>query len=246
MAIGDVKLRKLLGKSYTSPSELTDAEGLGAQVSPRGVITFQYRYRWKGSAQRISIGRYPSVLLQKARNIVAEFRKLYFAGVDPKTSLHKEEVKSVTLKGCLNYWNENYMTASLSSKTQQLYQSTVMKVMEGAFSGVPIDQIATRQWVAFFTREEKANPRRARQVLSQPRSAISWCIRRQYVDSCAIMNIMPKDFSVASAVGNRVLTYTELTKVWVGIKRSRAVTSNKLLHQMLILWGARISELYRS
>lgn len=243
MAISDVKLRKLLGKPYTGPAELTDAEGLGARVSPKGVITFQYRYRWKGSAQRISIGRYPSISLQQARNIVAEFRELYFSGVDPKTSLHKEEVKQVTLKDCLNYWNDNYVTASLRPKTQQLYQSTVIKIMDGVFPNAPVDQITTRQWVDFFTKEEKANPRRARQVLSQLRSAISWCIRRQYVDSCAIMNIMPKDFGVASAVGDRVLTYTELAKVWIGIERSRAATSNKLLHQMLILWGARISEL---
>ena len=48
---------------------------------------------------------------------------------------------------------------------------------------------------------------------------------------------MPKDFGVASAVGDRVLTYTELAKVWIGIERSGATTSNKLL-----LWVARISE----
>lgn len=106
--------------------------------------------------------------------------------------------------------------------------------MDGVFSSTPIDQITTRQWVDFFTKEEKSNPRR---------SAISWCIRRQYVDICAMMNIMPKDFGVTSAVGDRVLTYTELAKVWIGIERSRAATSNKLLHQMLILWGARMSEL---
>jgi len=58
-----------------------------------------------------------------------------------------------------------------------------------------------------------------------------------------MMNTMPKDFCVASTVGDRVLTYTELAKVWIGIERSGATTSNKLLHQMLILWGARISEL---
>ncbi|EQB1150337.1 hypothetical protein ACYB4O_004541, partial [Shigella flexneri] len=44
-------------------------------------------------------------------------------------------------------------------------------------------------------------------------------------------------------VGDRVLSYHELAKIWLAIERSRASTSNKLLHQMLMLWGARLSEL---
>ncbi len=243
MAISDVKLRKTISKPYSGPAEITDAEGLGARITPKGVITFQYRYRWKGVAQRISIGRYPSVSLQQARNIVTELRELYFSGVDPKTYLNKEEVKTVTLSDCLNYWNDHYVVTSLRPKTQQLYQFTVMKIMNGVFSNIPVEQITTKQWVDFFTKEEKNNPRRARQVLTQLRSAIGWCIRRQYADSCAIMNIMPKDFGAAAAVADRVLTYSELAKIWVAIERSRASTSNKLLHQMLMMWGARISEL---
>jgi len=63
MPIRDVKFRRLLGKPYTAPAELPDVEGLGARFSPKGVITFQYRYRWKGSAQRTFSGRYLSISL---------------------------------------------------------------------------------------------------------------------------------------------------------------------------------------
>lgn len=57
------------------------------------------------------------------------------------------------------------------------------------------------------------------------------------------MNILPRDFGTASRVGDRVLTYNELAGIWLKIERSRESSANKLLHQMLMLWGARNSEL---
>ena len=149
----------------------------------------------------------------------------------------------MTLADCLDYWEENYVKATLRPNTVQLYQSTVIKHMHEAFPGRAVGSITVKQWVDLFTQEEKANSRRARQMLSQLRSAISWCMRRQVIDSCSIMSIQPRDFGSRSEVGNRVLTYTELAQIWIAVERSRASTSNKLLHQMLMLWGARVSEL---
>lgn len=44
-------------------------------------------------------------------------------------------------------------------------------------------------------------------------------------------------------MGSRVLTYTELAKIWLALENNKIVTSNKVLHQLLLLWGARLSEL---
>lgn len=149
----------------------------------------------------------------------------------------------MTVAQCLDYWFDNYVSTTLREKTQALYRSTVMKRMHDAFPNRPASSITVKQWVDLLTEEERDNPRRARQVLSQLRSAISWCMRRQLIDSCAIMSIQPRDFGSRAEVGDRVLSYHELAKIWLAIERSRASTSNKLLHQMLMLWGARLSEL---
>ncbi|EFX0393411.1 integrase, partial [Shigella flexneri] len=170
-------------------------------------------------------------------------RKLYFSGTDPRTYFEEKVENSMTVAQCLDYWFDNYVSTTLREKTQALYRSTVMKRMHDAFPNRPASSITVKQWVDLLTEEEKDNPRRARQVLSQLRSAISWCMRRQLIDSCAIMSIQPRDFGSRAEVGDRVLSYHELAKIWLAIERSRASTSNKLLHQMLMLWGARLSEL---
>ncbi|MGK8226697.1 tyrosine-type recombinase/integrase [Escherichia coli] len=243
MAISDTKLRTIHGKPYSGPQEAADADGLSVRISPKGVIQFQYRYRWQGKAQRLGLGRYPAIALKDARLITAELRNLYFKGVDPRTYFEEKSENLMTVAECLDYWFDNYVRVSLRPKTQALYQSTVMKRMYNAFPRRPAASITIKQWVDLLTEEERDNPRRTRQVLSQLRSAISWCMRRQVIDSCAIMGIQPRDFGTRADVGDRVLSYHELAQIWLAIERSRASTSNKLLHQMLMLWGARLSEL---
>lgn len=244
MAISDTKLRSIHGKPYSGAPEITDSDGLGVRITPRGVINFQYRYRWQGKQHRIGIGKYPAISLHDARNRVADLRLRLDKGIDPKAAaFYSKATSKPTIADCLAYWQKTYVDVSLREKTQALYKSTVIKHMTNVFSGVPAEEIPVRSWVELFTEEEKINQRRARQLLVQLRSAIHWCIRRQYIPECSIMKISPKDVGVKPSVGETVLTYNQLAKVWLAIERSRGSTSNKLLHQMLMLYGARNSEL---
>ena len=60
MPLTDTKLRRI-SKDYSGKPELADRDGLSARVSPKGIITFNYRFRWLGKQQRIKIGRYPGI-----------------------------------------------------------------------------------------------------------------------------------------------------------------------------------------
>ncbi|CNF68213.1 integrase family protein [Yersinia enterocolitica] len=220
MAISDTKLRSLYGKSYSGASEVTDLDGLGIRVSPNGVITFQYRFRWEGKQHRIGIGRYPAVTLKDARNKVADFRENLARGLDPRLLISQNKnTKKPTVKDCLTYWEDTYVSVSLRDKTKELYKYTVIKHMSNAFPGVPVDAITVRDWMDLFTEEEKINQRRARHLLVQLRSAINWCIRRQYIDDCSLMKISPRDIGEKPAVGDKVLTYNEMARIWLAIEQ---------------------------
>ncbi|WP_338151431.1 Arm DNA-binding domain-containing protein [Aeromonas hydrophila] len=56
MAITDTWLRGINGKPYAGQSEVTDGDGLGVRISPKGLITFQVRYRKNGKQVRKTIG----------------------------------------------------------------------------------------------------------------------------------------------------------------------------------------------
>lgn len=244
MAISDTKLRSIYGKPYSGPSEITDSDGLGIRVTPKGVISFQFRFRWDGKQHRLGLGRYPALTLRDARNMVADLRESVDKGLDPRMLVDRGNAKKKpTVKDCLDYWQDNYVDVALREKTKALYKSTVIKHLSHAFAGVPIEDIPVRLWVERFTEEERVNPRRAKQLIVQLRSAISWCTRRQFISTTELMLLQPKDIGIKSAVGEITLSYNQLAKIWLAIDRSRASTSNRLLHQLLMLYGARNSEL---
>ncbi|CDH01375.1 tyrosine-type recombinase/integrase [Xenorhabdus bovienii] len=243
MTLSDTKLRSIHGKPYQGKPEITDIDGLSARVSPKGMITFQCRYRLSGKQHRISIGRYPAISLRDARAKAVEIKILVEQGAEPRALNEYTERKITTLDDCIRYWADTYVYKQLRPKTQALYDAMVIKNISGKFSNTDIEKITSRDWIDLFAEFEKENSKKAHRLFIQLKSAINWCIRRQLIDSCQIMKINPRDIGEKSSVGDRVLSYQELAKIWLAIERSRASTSNKLLHQMVMLWGCRLSEL---
>jgi len=241
VALSDTKLRSISGKPYSGAPEVTDGDGLSARISPAGTVTFQYRYRWDGKPVRITVGRYPATSLKEARVIVGEMRALYMKGVNPKNYFTREDGE-LTLKDCLDQWWDKY-ASKLKPNTQTLYKSVVYNSMYTQFSGTPVANIPVSAWVRFFDKQEEMNDKKSRVLLVQLRSVINWCISRQLIPSCEVMKLSVKNIGKKPDVGKRVLTYTELAKVWLALENSKIVSSNKALHQMLLLWGPRLSEL---
>ena len=69
------------GKRY----EVFDAlvPGLASRVSATGQKTFTLYYRHHGRMRRVGLGRYPDVLLEKARKMATQQRGRIFDGADP-------------------------------------------------------------------------------------------------------------------------------------------------------------------
>jgi integrase len=241
LALSDTKLRSISGKPYNGVAEITDGDGLSARVTATGTVTFQYRYRWHGKPVRLTVGRYPSTTLKDARVIVGEMRALYTKGVNPKNYFAREDGE-LTLKECLDQWWDKYVS-DLKPNTQTLYKSVVYNTMYTQFDDAPVANIPVSAWVRFFDKQESQNKKKARVLLLQLRSVMNWCISRQLIPSCELMKLSVKNIGKKPDIGSRVLTYSELAKVWLALENSKIASSNKVLHQLLMLWGARLSEL---
>lgn len=241
MSLSDTKLRSIHGKPYSGPTELTDGDALSVRITPMGTITFQYRYRWNGKPVRLTVGRYPSTTLKDARVIAGNMRELYMKGVNPKNYFARNDGE-LTLKECLDHWWDKYVKG-LKPNTQTLYKSVVYNTMYTEFKDMPVASVPISQWVKFFDKHEQKNSKKARVLLLQLRSVINWCISRQLISSCELTKLSVKAVGKKPDVGNRVLTYNELAKIWIALENSKITSSNKVLHQLLLLWGARLSEL---
>lgn len=58
MSLSDSKLRNIKAP-YEGKTELADRDGLTVRITRNAIISFNYRFRWRGKQQRIKVGRYP-------------------------------------------------------------------------------------------------------------------------------------------------------------------------------------------
>ena len=106
MALSDTSIRtaKPKDKLYRLP----DANGLCLEVTPTGSKLWRYRYRFDGKAKMLSLGTYPAVTLQKARQKRDEARQLLTEGKDPteqkKAAKQAQRVDGVTFETLAREW----------------------------------------------------------------------------------------------------------------------------------------------
>src|ERR1044072_6363323 len=80
-------------KSHGKRYEVFDAivPGLAIRVSASGRKTFTLYYRHHRRMRRVGLGRYPDVLLEKARKIATQHRGRIFDGADPAGDKQAEQ-----------------------------------------------------------------------------------------------------------------------------------------------------------
>ena len=91
----DVRVRSL--KPKVTRYEVWDpaASGFGVRVTPKGIKSFVYLYRFEGLARRMTIGRYPQLSLSEARLKYATAKAaLEDKGIDPGKNLVEGRVAS--------------------------------------------------------------------------------------------------------------------------------------------------------
>ena len=86
---------------------MPDGGGLSARISPKGVITFQLRYRIGGALKRMKIGRYGVISLREARDAAEEYRKLVADGKDPSVTKKmrlEDSISAPNVSELVNEW----------------------------------------------------------------------------------------------------------------------------------------------
>lgn len=79
LTVKQIEKLKPQDKSY----KVSDQHGLCLQITPNGSKLWRWRYRFEGAANEMSLGEYPFVSLEQARELHNDGRKLLKNGVDP-------------------------------------------------------------------------------------------------------------------------------------------------------------------
>ena len=244
MALTDSKLRSIKAP-YTGKSEIFDRDGLTARITKNGVISFNFRFQWFGKPQRMKLGRYPEIKLAEAREQVIKLRRAVFDGDDPRHLLNGSSEhlllghiaqESLTLR----------VDKELREASQALYHSTVNKYVTPNAS-INVERYSYTQWIAFFDRINKdSSPQNAGNLLKRFKTMIRWAKSRGRIRESHLLDIPTLAVGKHQRRRKRTLEWYEVAKLWREIEMSKASLSCRICTQLLILTGARNSEIRKA
>jgi len=110
--LSESKISKAPAKE--KPYKLTDGGGLYIIITPSGGKLWRYNFRFHGRQKTLSIGKWPVVSLQEARNAVIEAKRLLKDGIDPSAAKQVESQNTFGTVACAwferrrNDWRESY------------------------------------------------------------------------------------------------------------------------------------------
>ena len=101
-------------KPQEQRTEYTESNGFNLRVTPKGVKTWAYVYKFNNKSKRFTIGRYPDKSVADARALIAAAQQLKSQGIDPiqdSISTTKEDKNNhlITLGYYLNNQYKDHM-----------------------------------------------------------------------------------------------------------------------------------------
>lgn len=248
----DKNLRAVLNKAHPKVFALTDGQGLGARVSEKGKVRWQYRYKVDGKSKRIDLGDYPALSLLKAREEAQQCREWLAQGHDPKhqrSLARSETLKPVSVKEALEYWLVHYAEGKRANASK--HRAQFEKHIYPYIGNLPLEKTETRHWIKCFDRirngdngKQKPAPVAAGYILQNSKQALRFCRVRHYAFSRALDDLMIADVGNKQQKKDRVLSNKELSDVW-NVATEKGDFSNhyyRNLLRLLITFGARTQE----
>ncbi|HEM7567189.1 TPA: DUF4102 domain-containing protein, partial [Serratia marcescens] len=151
MALTDSWLRSVSGKPSGKIFTKADRDGLSARVTQKGKVTFQFRYRWDGKAERIDVGTYPATGLKDAREAALFYRGELEQLRNPrvvKQSRIQQAVTAKTVEGVIRLWWEKTMDG-MKVNAKQILRSFEIHVFP-KIGQYPHDETDLHMWLSLI------------------------------------------------------------------------------------------------
>ena len=215
-AFTDLFLRKLASPA-TGRAEHYDGKvpGFGLRITAAGTKTFFVVYRHEGAFRRMSLGRYPIVSLQSARQQAQQALRAVAAGEDPqaprraevaaKADLFAEVVARFVAEYC-----QRRNRPSTARETERLLQAVFVPV----WRNMSLAKITRADVLSVIDSiEAEGKPSAARHAFAAIRQFFNWCVERELITQSPCLTLKAPGRQSAR---ERVLSDTELADVLAG------------------------------
>ena len=185
--------------------------GLQLRVSPTGVKSFSYAFRFGSKMGRVTLGKYPDLDLKTARQKTDEFRRLVSLGIDPRSEKRDKLAKQqMTVERMVTEFINQYAKPKNTSWKQA--ESNLRLYLVSALGRQSIHDVK-RQDIHSILDElvGRGKHTAANRALAHIRKFFGWLVERGYLDHSPADHIKPRH---QEQERERALTDAEIRAIW--------------------------------
>src|SRR5262249_1417747 len=182
---------------------------------------FTLYYRHRGRMRRLGLGRYPDVLLDKARKIATQHRGRIFDGADPageKQSEHAQDEQ--TVQALYDLYRSRY------EKTMRSW-AEVRRIMHGdvlpSWRPRRVVEIRRRDVRELVERKARIAPIQANRLLQRTSALFTFAVDQDWIEANPAWRIKKPGRERSR---DRVLTRDELRELWTALHQTEAIDAD--------------------
>lgn len=260
--MGKLKALKIINeKPRLKETRLSDGKGLFLRIRPSDSKSWLYCFRLPNSRalQQMTLGSFPDLSLEEARDMLPELRKLLKQGLDPRqvrAVKRTENIEAVTMQALFESWiiflkERNSITPKWLKAHEGRWKNHFKNLL-GSILARDITQEHLAK--ALDIMSGKGIKEETRKSLTMLNQLLEYGKKRHHIKENPVRLLKPRDFAVsANRPRDRVLSISELHRLWhaldyattkkAGISKSSImsiITATAI--KLLILTGARRGE----
>ncbi len=184
--------------------------GFGLRISENGRKTWQVMYRIEGRKRRLSLGTYPTLSLELARDAAFDALQEVARGRDPARNRATVTGGGFSFEALAQAYLERY--AKRSKKSWKLDQQMIEADLIPAWGRRTADSVTRADIIALIEDvQQRGHPYAANRRLALIRKIYLWGIEAGLVETSPVINIRPP---AKEAPRQRILTDNEIAALW--------------------------------
>jgi len=213
--------------------------GLWFRVSPTGAKTWQVVYDREsdGKRQRVKLGRFPAMPLEKARTAALKLVTAVAEGEDPSADRRARKAALTTEELGKLYLDKH---AKRNKKTWAEDERLLKKEVYPAIGAMKAESVKRRDVLDIIeAKAEAGHVAQSTQILAVVRKLFNWAVDGDYLQSSPATGIKPRGKAVRR---DRVLDDREVEKVWNALPKATVSQQTADIIRLLFLTGQRSGE----
>lgn len=224
----------------------SDSNGFAVRVSPKGKITFTYRYRFEGKQSSVDIGQYPIISLTDARSKALHYAKELSLGHNPTDYKFNRGKRFQTFKDYVEAWEKDYLS---KKKTSGSAINLLKNHIYPTFGNVVVGKTTTGQWMRMFKdflSTTTLNSTSLARLLPRMNQALNYATKHYELPYNPIAPIKNSDFDIRAKVRKRLLTDDEIVQLFHVLDNYHCHKRYARFVRLSLYTGARGIELLRA